>query len=218
MHWWDTSTGRHQWECMPMTQHAQAVTPAPQEQGIGRAAQAAAQAQGMGPGAAQAPCMVNVGHLTGPPPPPPVMGQQPMVTGDLLERARVAAEQAHANYVRLEALEAERARTMAQDAALAVAAGPAAHVPGPRLPPEDMRDPMSWPVARRTMFLGSLPGYTSADDIRAIGRACNVTFEQVHLFQAGGSGLRSARVVPHNPAWNMRTLLLEVHGHLSDAQ
>ena len=138
-----------------------------------------------------------------------------------MERARVAAEQARANYVRLDALEAERARTMAQvavAAAPAAPAAPAAHVPGPRLPPEDMRDPMSWPVARRTMFLGSLPGHTTAEDIRAIGRACNVTFEQVHLFQAGGSGLRSARVVPHNPAWNMRTLLLEVHGHLSDAQ
>ena len=245
VHWFEHRGAYPHWRC---SLAHQAV--APQVQGPAPARQA----QGLG---LYQPPVAQAGPL-------PMAQAAP--AADLLAIARAQAEQAQADYVRLLALEQDRARNQAAaDAAAATAAqAQAAQAQAPAVPaqaaraqaapaqaapaqaahaahaaqaaqaqaqaaeadaegearptsiPVDMIDPQNWPEHRRIMFLGNLPSLVTVQDIQDICTRAGVPNVQVHIFsKTGSSGLKAARAIVPNPAWNMLTLLLEVHGHLS---
>ena len=140
------------------------------------------------------------------------------------QAAQAQAQAAPAQAAQTQAAPAQAAPAQAAPAQAAQAQAQAAEAEAeaearPTSIPVDMINPKTWPEFRRTMFLGSLPSSVTVQDIQDICTQAGVPGVRVHIFsKTGSSGLKAASVIGPTPAMNMLTLLLEVHGHLSQAQ
>ena len=159
-------------------------------------------------------------------PPPPVPGQ-PV---DPLAVAKAYAEHTLQEYLDLAALADAQALQEAQALQVALAAdiaavqaqapispAPVNTAPGPVPMDPVLANPHEWPEEYREMFLDSLPSGTTQDHIAAICSECGVHLQRVFMYESQRKGLLGAELLMSNPAWNLRTLVAEIHGHLSMA-
>ena len=98
-----------------------------------------------------------------------------------------------------------------------IALAPVNTAPGPAPMDPVLANPREWPEEYRELFLGSLPSGTTADHVAAICSECGVHLQRVFVYESQRMGLLGAKLLVSNPAWNLRTLVAEIHGHLSMA-
>jgi hypothetical protein len=74
-----------------------------------------------------------------------------------------------------------------------------------------------WPEHYRAAFVGNMPANVTEAEVQAICEMAGVAVEVVHLFEVSTANLRAAKVIVKD-AYNLRKLVQELHGHLSDTQ
>jgi len=136
--------------------------------------------------------------------------------GASLALAKAHAVAAQAEYQWLQALAQDQTTNAESAMAADLAAAQEAAKPQPAI--LAVAHSAVWSPDQRSMFLGSLPGLTTIKDIEDVCNTCGVRLERTSMNPPGNSGLLSAKLIVGNPPRNMRTLMMELHGHLSGAQ